>query len=79
MKKPLFEEIFYLLTMIISSAMDNVRNIKVAIKKLARPFQSAIHAKRTYRELRLLKHMNHENVRYINITVIFTIIGKGSI
>ena len=35
---------------------------KVAIKKLARPFQSAIHAKRTYRELRMLKHMNHENV-----------------
>ena len=37
-------------------------NLKVAIKKLARPFQSAIHAKRTYRELRMLKHMNHENV-----------------
>ena len=36
--------------------------LKVAIKKLARPFQSAIHAKRTYRELRMLKHMNHENV-----------------
>ncbi|CAL8083593.1 unnamed protein product [Orchesella dallaii] len=35
---------------------------KVAIKKLARPFQSATHAKRTYRELRMLKHMNHENV-----------------
>lgn len=37
-------------------------NTKVAIKKLARPFQTAIHAKRTYRELRMLKHMNHENV-----------------
>ena len=36
---------------------------KVAIKKIARPFQSAVHAKRTYRELRMLKHMNHENVR----------------
>ncbi|KAI8117611.1 mitogen-activated protein kinase p38b [Lucilia cuprina] len=36
--------------------------MKVAIKKLARPFQSAVHAKRTYRELRLLKHMDHENV-----------------
>ena len=36
--------------------------VKVAIKKLARPFQSAIHAKRTYRELRMLKHMQHENV-----------------
>lgn len=37
-------------------------HVKVAIKKLARPFQSAVHAKRTYRELRMLKHMNHENV-----------------
>lgn len=46
----------------ISAALDSTRNIRVAIKKLARPFQSAIHAKRTYRELRLLKHMNHENV-----------------
>lgn len=46
----------------VCSAIDSVRNIKVAIKKLARPFQSAIHAKRTYRELRLLNHMNHENV-----------------
>lgn len=45
-----------------SSALDTKYNIKVAIKKLARPFQSAVHAKRTYRELRLLKHMNHENV-----------------
>uniref|UniRef100_A0A8C5A479 mitogen-activated protein kinase n=1 Tax=Gadus morhua TaxID=8049 RepID=A0A8C5A479_GADMO len=30
---------------------------KVAIKKLHRPFQSEIFAKRAYRELRLLKHM----------------------
>merc|ERR1712038_1007267 len=36
--------------------------IKVAIKKIARPFQSAVHAKRTYRELRMLKHMVHENI-----------------
>ena len=36
--------------------------MKVAIKKLTRPFQSAIHAKRTYREFRLLKQIKHENV-----------------
>lgn len=47
---------------IYSSAIDSIHGTKVAIKKLARPFQSAIHAKRTYREIRLLKHMNHENV-----------------
>ncbi|GFY78513.1 mitogen-activated protein kinase 14 [Trichonephila inaurata madagascariensis] len=54
----------------VCSAYDSLRNFKVAIKKLARPFQSAIHAKRTYRELRLLKHMNHENV--IGLLDVFT-------
>jgi serine/threonine protein kinase len=48
-----------------SSAVDTKMDVKVAIKKLARPFQSAVHAKRTYRELRMLKHMNHENVSLI--------------
>lgn len=53
----------------VCSATDTERQspdgtpVKVAIKKLARPFQSQIHAKRTYRELRMLKHMKHENVR----------------
>ncbi|KAK0146280.1 Mitogen-activated protein kinase 13 [Merluccius polli] len=43
---------------------------KVAIKKLHRPFQSEIFAKRAYRELRLLKHMKHENV--IGLLEVFT-------
>ncbi|KOB67508.1 p38 map kinase [Operophtera brumata] len=46
----------------VCSSIDTLHNMKVAIKKLARPFQSAVHAKRTYRELRMLKHMNHENI-----------------
>ena len=48
----------------VCSALDvkSADSIKVAIKKIARPFQSAIHAKRTYREIRMLKHMNHENI-----------------
>lgn len=54
----------------VCSAVDSRNENKVAIKKLARPFQSAIHAKRTYRELRLLKHMNHENV--IGLLDVFT-------
>ncbi|XP_071156426.1 mitogen-activated protein kinase 14-like isoform X1 [Mytilus edulis] len=54
----------------VSSALDTQTNIKVAVKKLARPFQSVIHAKRTYREIRMLKHMNHENV--IGLLDIFT-------
>uniref|UniRef100_A0A672JDC9 mitogen-activated protein kinase n=1 Tax=Salarias fasciatus TaxID=181472 RepID=A0A672JDC9_SALFA len=43
---------------------------KVALKKLHRPFQSEIFAKRAYRELRLLKHMKHENV--IGLLDVFT-------
>lgn len=46
----------------VCSALDNKTNTKVAIKKLARPFQTHIHAKRTYREVRMLKHMDHENI-----------------
>uniref|UniRef100_A0A8D3DPV3 mitogen-activated protein kinase n=1 Tax=Scophthalmus maximus TaxID=52904 RepID=A0A8D3DPV3_SCOMX len=46
----------------VCSAYDMKSGLKIAVKKLSRPFQSIIHAKRTYRELRLLKHMKHENV-----------------
>ncbi|XP_035015981.2 STKc_p38 domain-containing protein isoform X1 [Hippoglossus stenolepis] len=46
----------------VCSATDQKTKEKVAIKKLHRPFQSLIHAKRAYRELRLLRHIQHENV-----------------
>ncbi|KAG5282052.1 hypothetical protein AALO_G00051710 [Alosa alosa] len=46
----------------VCSALNDKTKEKVAIKKLHRPFQSEIFAKRAYRELRLLKHMKHENV-----------------
>ncbi|CAB1426633.1 unnamed protein product [Pleuronectes platessa] len=52
------------------SAYDVKTGLKIAVKKLSRPFQSIIHAKRTYRELRLLKHMKHENV--IGLLDVFT-------
>lgn len=45
-----------------SLAIDQKTKEKVAIKKLYRPFQSLIHAKRAYRELRLLRHIQHDNV-----------------
>lgn len=48
---------------LLSSATYQKTKEKVAIKKLYRPFQSLIHAKRAYRELRLLRHIQHENVR----------------
>ncbi|XP_032893022.1 mitogen-activated protein kinase 14A-like isoform X1 [Amblyraja radiata] len=46
----------------VCSAIDQKTGEKVAVKKLHRPFQSLMHAKRAYRELRLLKHIKHENV-----------------
>ncbi|KAG8142820.1 hypothetical protein E2320_006016 [Naja naja] len=46
----------------VCSAIDQKSGSKVAIKKLYRPFQSELFAKRAYRELRLLKHMKHENL-----------------
>uniref|UniRef100_F6ZTS0 mitogen-activated protein kinase n=1 Tax=Macaca mulatta TaxID=9544 RepID=F6ZTS0_MACMU len=54
----------------VCSAVDSHTGAKVAIKKLYRPFQSELFAKRAYRELRLLKHMRHENV--IGLLDVFT-------
>uniref|UniRef100_A0A7N8X2A3 mitogen-activated protein kinase n=1 Tax=Mastacembelus armatus TaxID=205130 RepID=A0A7N8X2A3_9TELE len=54
----------------VCSAINEKTKEKVAIKKLHRPFQSEIFAKRAYRELRLLKHMKHENV--IGLLSVFT-------
>ncbi|XP_038675902.1 mitogen-activated protein kinase 12-like isoform X2 [Scyliorhinus canicula] len=54
----------------VCSAMDRRTGNKVAIKKMYRPFQSEIYAKRAYRELKLLKHMKHENV--IGLIDVFT-------
>uniref|UniRef100_A0A8C6SYU7 mitogen-activated protein kinase n=1 Tax=Neogobius melanostomus TaxID=47308 RepID=A0A8C6SYU7_9GOBI len=54
----------------VCSATNEKTKEKIAIKKLHRPFQSEIFAKRAYRELRLLKHMKHENV--IGLLDVFT-------
>ncbi|XP_046890032.1 mitogen-activated protein kinase 12-like [Hypomesus transpacificus] len=54
----------------VCSALDFRTGTKVAIKKLHRPFQSELFAKRAYRELRLLKHMKHDNV--IGLLDVFT-------
>lgn len=48
--------------MLRSSAYDEVRNERVAIKKLVKPFQNETYAKRAFRELRLMKMVNHKNV-----------------
>uniref|UniRef100_A0A8C2L372 mitogen-activated protein kinase n=1 Tax=Cyprinus carpio TaxID=7962 RepID=A0A8C2L372_CYPCA len=51
-------------------AFDRRTGAKVAIKKLHRPFQSDLFAKRAYRELRLRHHMKHDNV--IGLLDVFT-------
>ncbi|EFO88475.1 hypothetical protein GCK72_013798 [Caenorhabditis remanei] len=47
---------------IVCSSFDTVRNEQVAIKKLSRPFQNVTHAKRAYRELKLMSLVNHKNI-----------------
>lgn len=54
----MFESLIFFL----SSALDTTTGEKVAIKKLSRPFQNVTHAKRAFRELVLLKMVNHKNV-----------------
>ena len=45
-----------------SSAKDQLTNQAVAVKKIMKPFSTPVLSKRTYRELKLLKHLRHENV-----------------
>ncbi|XP_076372868.1 stress-activated protein kinase JNK-like [Tachypleus tridentatus] len=47
---------------IVCSALDKVTDQHVAIKKLSRPFQNVTHAKRAYREFKLMKLVNHKNI-----------------
>ncbi|QRV80674.1 mitogen activated protein kinase [Ceratobasidium sp. AG-Ba] len=42
--------------------LDQLTQSAVAIKKIMKPFSTSVLAKRTYRELKLLKHIAHENI-----------------
>ncbi|KAG5449468.1 Mitogen-activated protein kinase 14, variant 2 [Clonorchis sinensis] len=46
----------------VCSAYDSQLHRRVAIKKLTKPFDDSEYAKRTYRELRILAHVSHENI-----------------
>ncbi|CAG0884786.1 unnamed protein product [Cyprideis torosa] len=46
---------------VVVSAYDSVNREQVAIKKLCRPFQNVTHAKRAYREFKLMKLVRHKN------------------
>jgi len=47
---------------LVCSAKDQLMGTSVAIKKIMKPFSTPVLSKRTYRELKLLKHIQHENV-----------------
>ncbi|KAL7636068.1 UNVERIFIED_CONTAM: hypothetical protein RMT77_013887 [Armadillidium vulgare] len=47
---------------IVCAAYDTITQQNVAIKKLSRPFQNVTHAKRAYREFKLMKLVNHKNI-----------------
>ncbi|KAJ6826325.1 mitogen-activated protein kinase 6 [Iris pallida] len=47
---------------IVCAAVNSQTNEEVAIKKIGNAFDNRIDAKRTLREIKLLRHMNHENV-----------------
>ncbi|XP_002976336.2 mitogen-activated protein kinase 4b [Selaginella moellendorffii] len=47
---------------IVCSAVNSETNEEVAIKKIGNAFDNRIDAKRTLREIKLLRHMDHENI-----------------
>jgi len=47
---------------VVCSALDSVTNKKVAIKKTISVFESHTVAKRTLREIKLLRHFHHDNI-----------------
>lgn len=47
---------------VVCSARNLLQNDKVAIKKIAGAFENVIDAKRTLREIKLLRHLQHENI-----------------
>lgn len=55
---------------IVCAAYDTITAQNVAIKKLSRPFQNVTHAKRAYREFKLMKLVNHKNVSLIILNCI---------
>merc|ERR1719409_819405 len=47
---------------VVCSAVDNATGEKVAIKKINKAFEHLTDTKRTLREVKILRHFNHENV-----------------
>lgn len=47
---------------VVCAAKDNRTGQRVAIKKIPKVFEVIVIAKRTYRELKILRHLRHENI-----------------
>ncbi|KAI9262786.1 mitogen-activated protein kinase HOG1 [Sporodiniella umbellata] len=54
---------------LVCSSKDQLTGMSVAVKKIMKPFSAPVLAKRTYRELKLLKALRHENI--ISLSDIF--------
>lgn len=52
-----------------SAAKNAETNEEVAIKKIGNAFDNRIDAKRTLREIKLLRHMDHENVMFFTLVL----------
>jgi mitogen-activated protein kinase 1/3/mitogen-activated protein kinase 6 len=61
---------------VVCSAQDNDKNEPVAIKKIENAFEHLTFAKRTLRELRILRHLKHENL--IDIRNVFVVGPKDN-
>ena len=58
--------------------MNSETREEVAIKKIGNAFDNRIDAKRTLREIKLLRHMDHENVSLFSF-VILTILSSTEV
>ena len=56
---------------IYSALKDSLTGDDVAVKKIGNAFDNRIDAKRTLREIKLLRHMDHENVLVILCDIMF--------
>jgi len=53
---------FYRYRKVVCAVQDDIEGVVVAVKKCKKIFQSRTLAKRTLREIRLLRHFSHENI-----------------
>ncbi|KAJ5175239.1 uncharacterized protein N7482_001116 [Penicillium canariense] len=51
---------------LVCSAKDQIGDQTVAVKKLSKPFKTANIAKHMYREVKLLKQLQHDNIIHLN-------------